>query len=104
MVKTYKDKLIEHIEALNKSYDNVILLLNDDLEKDEKTSKVSMKDDKKKTFAEGVMKLGEASEYLLVKIKQKNEELDSLNKKGKGEKETPQKEGKGDHGMNQHLE
>ena len=101
MVKTYKDKLIEHIEALNKSYDNVILLLNDDLEKDDEDN-VLMKDDKKKTFAEGVMKLGEASEYLL--IKQKNEEIDSLNKKVKGEKETPQKEGKGDHGMNQHLE
>jgi hypothetical protein len=103
MVKTYKVKLIEHIEGLNKSYDNVILLLNDDLEKDDEDN-VTMKDDKKKTFAEGVMKLGEASEYLLNKIKEKNEELDSLNKKGKGEKETPTKESKGDHDMNQHLE
>lgn len=102
MVKTYKEKLIEHIKALNKSYDNVILLLNDDLEKDESTNKVSMKDDKKKTFAEGVLKLGEASEYLLKKIKEKNEELDALNKKS--DNDTPRKESKGEHGMNEHLE
>ena len=101
MVKTYKEKLIEHIEALDKSYDNVITLLKDDLETDVEGN-ISIKDDKKKTFAEGVLKLSEASDYLLKKIKEKTEELDEINKKPNN-KEVVRKESKGDHAMNEHL-
>lgn len=102
MVKTYKEKLTEHIEALDKSYDNVITLLKDDLETDSEGN-VSIKDDKKKTFAEGVLKLSEASDYLLKKIKEKTEELDEINNKKSNGKEVVRKESKGDHVMNEHL-
>ena len=90
MVKSYEKQLEAHIKALEKGYDNVIILLNDDLEKDE-NDEITLKDDKKKIFADGVLKLAEASDALLARIKNKKDELEDLQEEGKSPEERSKK-------------
>ena len=69
MESTYKETLRKHIQALKKSYNNIILILNDDVDLDE------LKDEKRKVYAEGIAKSAETAELLLSKIKSKEDEL-----------------------------
>lgn len=104
MVKSYKEKLKEHIEALEKGYDNTILLLNDDLDKND-DDEITLKDDKKKTFAEGVLKLAQTADQLISMIKIKREELEELeNPKTREEKKEETKEDDKDYLLEKHLE
>lgn len=75
---TYKQRLIKHIEALEKSYDNIILILMEDLEFDEDTGKLELKDFQKKIYAEGLDKSSATADALLERIKVKQTELEEL--------------------------
>lgn len=90
MVKSYKEQLEDHIKALEKGYDNTILLLNDDLDKNDK-DEITLKDDKKKTFAEGVLKLAQTADQLIGMIRTKKEELEDLENAKKPQQEREQK-------------
>ena len=104
MVKSYKEKLKEHIEALEKGYDNTILLLNDDLDKND-DDEITLKDDKKKTFAEGVLKLAQTADQLISMIKIKREELEELeNPKTREEKKEETKQEDKNYLLEKHLE
>ena len=75
------DRLKRHIEVLTKSYDNIILVMDDDLEmekdKDGKeTDQFALKDDKIKIFAEGVKKSAETLDFLFSEITKKQAELE----------------------------
>lgn len=79
MATNHKERLSTHIKALEKSYDNIMLLLQQDIDKDEKTSEVKLKDSQIEIYAKGILKCSETSDYLLNQIKIKQEELDKLN-------------------------
>ena len=71
------ERLETHIEALQKSYDNMILILNQDVEKDDKGD-VKLKDTQKRIFAEGTMKVAESADSLLSMIDNQKIKLNSL--------------------------
>ena len=73
----YIERLEAHISALEKSYDNVIMVLNEDVDKD-KDGKVKLRDSQIKVYAEGVAKSSETANSLLIMIKDKYDELDRL--------------------------
>lgn len=74
----YKQKLEKHIEALEKAYDNLIEVLNEDVDKDDESNKIKLKDHQVKVYAEGVQKASETANSLLAMIKSKTDELDGL--------------------------
>lgn len=90
MVKSYEEQLESHIEALEKGYDNTILLLNDDLDTND-NDEITLKDDKKKTFAEGVLKLAQTADQLISMIKVKKDELEKLKEEKKPQSEREEK-------------
>lgn len=79
MATNYKERLISHIEALDVSYENIIQMLNEEIEVDEDTGKVKLKDAQRKLYAEGILKSSETAEALLRQIKIKQAELDEIN-------------------------
>ncbi len=94
MVKDYKQQLEEHIKALEKGYDNLISILNEDIEIDIETGKIALKDDKIKSYADGILKAAQASDDFLLRIKSKKTELEELENEGKPitkEKDKPKK-------------
>lgn len=76
----YREKLKKHIEALEKAYDNLVEILNEDVDKDDESNKIKLKDHQIKVYAEGVQKSAETANSLLDMIKAKKLELESLNK------------------------
>lgn len=94
MVKSYEEKIAKlknHIEALEKGYDNVILILNDDLETDKESGEITLKDDKKKVFVESVGKSAEIADSIFARITDKKKELEDLENSDKPQKEREQK-------------
>tara|TARA_R100000781_G_scaffold114332_3_gene84863 strand:+ start:2737 stop:3069 length:333 start_codon:yes stop_codon:yes gene_type:complete len=85
--KEEKKRIKRHIEALEKSYENLIIILNEDIEKDEETGKVKLKDAQKKVFAEGIMKASEAATSLIKMITDKKKELKELDNEETEEKQ-----------------
>ncbi|QQV91511.1 hypothetical protein M1M25_gp075 [Tenacibaculum phage Gundel_1] len=81
MVKEYKQQLKDHITALEKGYDNLILILKEDVEKDDE-GKIALKDDKIKSYADGILKAAQASDDFLLRIKTKKTELEELENEG----------------------
>ena len=107
MDTTYKDRLTKHIEALEKSCDNLIEILNEDVEKDEE-GKIKLKDLQKKTFAEGISKSAETATALLLMIKEKKTELEGLDNekikpKDKTHKKVEVSDSSGKSRLNKHL-
>lgn len=80
----YKERLIRHIEALDNAYENIISVLEEELEtvqKEGEEEKIALKDEKIKTYAEGLEKATKTANYILSEIKIKEEELDKINNK-----------------------
>lgn len=72
------EKIKRHIEVLKKSYDNIVLVMDDDLEMstdEDGNMSVALKDDKIKIFAEGVKKCAETLDFLFNEITSKEKEL-----------------------------
>lgn len=85
MDKKKKNRIEKHIKALEKSYDNVITVLQEEVKKD-KDGKVKLKDTQKRLFSEGIKTAAETATYLLDLINQKQAELDGVMSEGEGEK------------------
>ncbi len=75
-----KERLQKHIEALKKSYENIILILNQDIDSIEKDGVVmiSLKDDKIRVYAQGQAEAMTTSNALLKEIEIKEGELREL--------------------------
>lgn len=103
MVSEYKDQLETHITALEKGYENIIEILNEDIDKNDE-GEITLKDDKIKTYADGVLKAAQTADELLSRIKAKKTELEELEqpKKNKEEPKEEQKQEK-PKGLNGHL-
>lgn len=84
MDKTRLIKDLErHIKALKVSYENLIEILNQPLERNEnedegENGKIKLKDSQKKVFAQGVMETATAVDDLFQKIKTKEAELEEI--------------------------
>lgn len=104
MDNDYTKKLEKHIQALEKAYDNLIELLLEDVEKDDKDN-IKLKDTQRKNFAEGIQKASETATSLFEMIKVKQAELDVLKGKAVPPKipEEEKKEGNGDSKLTEHL-
>ena len=79
----HRKRLVRHIEALDNAYENIISVLEEDLDtvkKDGEEDKIALKDDKIKTYAEGIEKATKTANYLLAEIKIKEEELAEIDK------------------------
>lgn len=74
------ERLETHLRVLNKSYDNIISVMEEDVEKkkDKDTEKetIALKDDKIKTYAEGIKKSAETLDFLFKEITLKEKELE----------------------------
>lgn len=82
-------RLESHIEALEKSYENIIQMLNEDIEVNKETEKVALKDSQRKVYAEGIQKSAETANSLLQMIDQKTLELEAIKNESK---KTPKQE------------
>jgi len=108
MDNEYEIKLEKHIEALEKSYDNLIEILNEDIDKDDESKKIKLKDHQIKVYAEGVQKSAETANTLLSMIKSKKDELDGIREQNDDKKPKEQQiktsvENSDGSAMNQHL-
>jgi hypothetical protein len=103
MDKTENEKLRSHIIALEKGYDNILTLLNEDIKTTEKdgVTSIILKDDKIKTYADGIDKLSDTLNKQYDRIKEKKEELLKLENPEEHKKEVADKVNK-EHG-NSHL-
>jgi GH35 family endo-1,4-beta-xylanase len=106
------ERLENHISALETSYENIIAVLNEEIDKDDETGKVKLKDNQKKVFAEGIQKSSETADNLLKMINLRYKELEELKNPPKEEVETENKKGdanlkkvddKDDYPLEQHL-
>jgi hypothetical protein len=70
--------LEKHISALETSYENIIMVLNEEIDTDDETGKVKLKDNQKKIFAEGIQKSSETADNLLKMINLRYKELEEL--------------------------
>jgi len=107
-------RLITHLEALNKSYDNIIEIMNSDLKKkfiedpeDKDAEKIevnAMNEAQIKIWMQGQVEGALSSNALLKEIEDKEKELEDLQKPPKkdGEPVVGDKKRKGNN-MNQHL-
>ena len=74
-------RLVKHIEVLKKSYKNIVEVMEEDVDKtkdDNGKETVSLKDEKIKTYAEGIRKSAETLNYLYSEITEKEKELSVL--------------------------
>lgn len=87
-----KAHLKKHVEVLKKSYENIVLVMEDDIETktdEEGKETITLKDEKIKTYAEGIKKLAETLNYLYEQIGIKEKELSDLESDTvKGERKT----------------
>lgn len=88
---TQIEDLENHINALRSSYDNLIEILNQPLERGEDDT-IKLKDAQKKAFAEGVQKSSDAADDLFAKIKSKKLELEELKNPTKASKQKKKEE------------
>jgi hypothetical protein len=75
------NKLKKHIEVLQKSYDNIVEVMSEDVEKetdDNGNTKIALKDEKIKVYAEGQRKSAETLDFLYLSIIEKQKQLDAL--------------------------
>lgn len=72
-----KERLEKHIKALEKGYDNLLLILNQDLEKNE-DNQVKLKDTAKEEYAKGVLKVAHTSNEVLAMINKANIDLAAI--------------------------
>lgn len=101
----YIEKLEEHIKSLIKGYDKLIIILNSDLKTDkDKDDQVLLKDDKIKTFADGIVKASEGADTLLGMIKSKMEELEKLKNPKKAEEKKKKQEINDEYPLAKHLD
>lgn len=82
MDTSYKVRLERHIKALDTAYENIIALLEEDIEREEKEGedKIKLKESQIKGYSEGLEKCAKTADYLLTQIKIKEAELEELNK------------------------
>lgn len=78
--KEYKKKLESHIKALENAYNNTIILLNDEIEKDD-SGKIKLSSAQRKNYIESVQKSAVASNDIMTMIRDKYTELEALNHK-----------------------
>ena len=71
--------LNRHIDALQTSYDNMISILSQDVEKDDNDN-IKLKDTQKRLFAQGTMEVAQAAQKLLEMIDTQKIKLESLQK------------------------
>lgn len=105
MINDKKRKRIEkHIKALEKSYENVIEVMKQGVEKDD-DGNVKLKDTQKRIFSEGVRTTAETATYLLDLINSKQSELDGVEEDSikNTEAKKPEKINEG-HPLARHLE
>lgn len=101
-----KEKLEKHIEVLKKSYDNIVEVMEEDVEKktdDKGKESVALKDDKIKTYAEGIRKSAETLNYLYSEISEKEKELEKLNEEDGDNKEKEEVKVQTPSNLNKHL-
>ncbi|MFK5981451.1 MAG: hypothetical protein QM499_00940 [Flavobacteriaceae bacterium] len=108
MIKTEIKQLVAHIKALQKGYDNILLLLSEDIKmvvKDDVES-IALKDDKIKTYADGIDKLSESLDKQRDRIKVKQAELLKLQNPEKHKEKIAKKTEKehGNSNLNKHLD
>lgn len=89
MALDYEQRLEKHIEALEKSYDNIILMLKEDIEKTD-DGKIKLKDSQRKVYAEGILKASETADSIIKQIKSKQQELDKIRNPEKPQDGTPE--------------
>jgi len=88
MTKSEKiDRIQKHIDALNKSYDNIILLLSEDIETEPENGKIKLKDTQRKVYAEGIDRSATTASNLLQMITQKEDEIEAIKKQGNSKKD-----------------
>lgn len=92
-----KLRLQNHIKALNKSYENIISILNQDLEEDD-DGESNVRGDKVKIFSQGIDEASTTAENILSKIEKKEQELEESDNKKPVKKKEPTKSS-----MNNHL-
>ena len=80
MDKNKINTLIKHIEVLEKAYENIVKVMSEDVEMEEtdEGQKVALKDEKIKTYAEGIRKSGETLNFLFEQLEIKRKELADL--------------------------
>ena len=105
MAKTYKERLIENIDAIGVAHTQMMTILKEEIDLEK------VNEDKWKAVAEGKGKAQEVADKLLNQLKLKETELESLksenptkeeSKDGKIEEETPDNKKK--KGLNNHLQ
>lgn len=90
-IKTEKQRLIEYIEVLEKAYCNIVKVMNEDIEEkeDEKGVKtIALKDEKIKTYADGIKNSAQTLKYLFSEITESQKNLKELDKELKTEEKT----------------
>ena len=81
-VKEYKEKLKAHITALEKAYDNVVSVLNQDIKTDKDSGEIKLTNSQIKDYADGIKKASQTANELISMIRDKHTELESLEKEG----------------------
>ena len=92
MDSNYKERLERHIKALDTAYENIIKILEEDVKTENEVGnveKIKLKDYQIKVYSEGIEKAAKTADYLLNEIKNKQIELDELNK-GSDDKKVPE--------------
>jgi hypothetical protein len=98
--KTYRDRLVQNIEALGIAYSQMIDILKEEIDLEKIT------DDKWKNIADGKGKAQEVADKLLLQLKHKEEELHAIDNPDEEETETTittVKKIKEKSSLNQHL-
>ncbi len=111
MVNKHLERLLKHKESLEKSFDNMIEITGKDLNKkikeedENEDEEINLKDDKIKTYAEGILKSHQTIQSLVVMLKQVELEIETAKKEldSDSKTETETKEVKKEGVLNKHL-
>ena len=100
MDKSKINTLLKHISVLEKMYDNIVIVAQEDVEmiETDEGKKVALKDDKIKAYAQGLKESGETLNYLFEQLELKRKVLADL----RGEETKEPK--KSQDTLNKHLE
>lgn len=100
-MKTYKERLVENIDAIGIAHTQMMTILKEDIDLEK------IHEDKWKAVAEGKGKAQEVADKLLIQLKDKQLELDELNKSNKKsdveEKKELKENKKSDYQLENHL-
>lgn len=99
MDKSKINTLLKHISVLEKAYENIVKVMKEDVEmiETDEGKKVALKDEKIKTYAQGLKESAETLNYLFEQLELKRKELADL----RGEKVEIKKS---QDTLNKHLE